>query len=781
MGFLSQLFGSGDFQPHGYCYLWNSGLVWLHVVSDGLIALAYLAIPVSLFRLARKRRDLSISWMFVLFGVFIVSCGATHAMEIWNLWHANYWLGGAIKAVTAIASIGTAYFLAPLMPKVLSLPSYADWIQANAKLEEEIRERRELELNLRINESIYREHAELLDLTRDAIFVCNLESRISYWNQAAEQLYDWRKEDTRGKVSYELLKTRFPKPLAEVKSELFRDGIWEGELVHQRRDGSEIIISSRWALRTDAAGKPVGIIESNRDITQRKREEEKFRNLLESAPDAMVIVNRAGQIEIVNAQTEKMFGYTRQELLGQAVEILVPKRFRDHHISHRDTFSSAPRTREMGAGLELLGRRKDGTEFPVEVSLSPLKAGEGTLISSAIRDVTDRKSAEELLRDTESRLALALDSVKIGAWDWDLTTDISIRSLRHDEIFGYATLLPKWGKEIFLTHVFPEDLEPVNRCIADSFNTGHLNMECRIVWPDKSIHWISVQGRVYRAEKGVPTRMRGVIADITDRRDAEQALERHRSELARSNAQLSALNKELETFSYSVSHDLRAPLRHIDGFARILQEEYAGELGPEGRRYLDRVVQAVNHMGHLIDDLLNLARIGRKGLEPRRADLSEIVREAIQNLVKVDDNRQIEWHIEPLPEVECDPGLLKLVLSNLLSNAVKFSRDRRPAVVEVGSRSGEEGTIYFVRDNGVGFDPQYADKLFGVFQRLHRQDEFEGTGIGLATVQRIIHRHGGEVWPESQPGKGATFYFTLGPRAGVPCAAEPVGVQHDRD
>ena len=621
--------------PHGFCYFWNPGLVWLHVISDSLIALAYFAIPVILLWFVRKRRDIPFSGMFVLFGVFIVACGATHLMEVWNIWHANYWLDGVIKAVTAAASIPTAILLAQMMPRALTLPNIGQWMQANAQLEKEVRERRDIELQLRTSEGSYREQAELLDLTHDAIFVRNLEDRIVYWNRAAERLYGWQADEARGQVARDLLQKQFPMPLAEIEAKVRAEGSWEGELIHHSRSGSEIIVSTRWVLRRDPGGSPAGILESNRDITQRVAEEKKFRNLLESAPDAMVIVNSAGYIQLINAQTEKLFGYSREELIGQHTEKLMPERFHSLHVQHRQDYSHSPRPRSLGAGLELYGRRKDGTEFPVEISLSPIKTGEDVLVASAIRDITDRRRAEE-------------------------------------------------------------------------------------------------------------------------------AIESQRAALAQSNNELTAANKELEAFSYSVSHDLRAPLRHIDGFARLLGDTYADNMPQQIRHYLERILAAADQMGRLVDSLLNLARIGRKELIRQEAvNLGDLVRGTISEFSAETENRGIEWCIHALPAVSCDPTLLSLVFSNLLSNALKFTRAVEHPVIQVGTHMNGGRMTLFVRDNGVGFDSRYADKLFGVFQRLHREEDFEGTGIGLATVQRIIQRHGGEVWAESTPGQATTFYFTL--------------------
>lgn len=227
-------------------------------------------------------------------------------------------------------------------------------------------------------------------------------------------------------------------------------------------------------------------------------------------------------------------------------------------------------------------------------------------------------------------------------------------------------------------------------------------------------------------------------------------------------AELEATNKELEAFTYSVSHDLRAPLRRIDGFAKLLVDDYAAQLPEDAARYLSRVREGARYMGSLVDDLLNLARVGRQELKLQVTGLSSIVDTVTTTLQRDVEGRNIEWKIQPLPFVECDPALMAVVFTNLLSNAVKYTRPRPRAVIEVGTVEQNGHPVLFVRDNGVGFSMKYAGKLFGVFQRLHRPEDFEGTGVGLATVQRILHKHGGAIWAEAALDKGACFYFTIG-------------------
>lgn len=282
---------------------------------------------------------------------------------------------------------------------------------------------------------------------------------------------------------------------------------------------------------------------------------------------------------------------------------------------------------------------------------------------------------------------------------------------------------------------------------------------------DGSFYWVDTTIVPFLNEAGKPRQYVAIRADITARKMAEEKFlqlnTRLEQRVIERTAELEAANRELEAFSYSISHDLRAPLRAVNGFAAIVLEECGPQLSAEGRHHLERIRNGAQRMGVLIDDLLALSRLGRQPVNRKVVDTNKLVQEVLDELKSQRDGLQIELKIGKLPPCQGDPALLKQIWVNLLANAIKYSRDRKPAIVEAGSQCVNGRTIYFVRDNGVGFDMQYANKLFGVFQRLHRADEFEGTGVGLAIVQRIVHRHAGRVWAEAKVNQGAAFYFTV--------------------
>jgi light-regulated signal transduction histidine kinase (bacteriophytochrome) len=270
---------------------------------------------------------------------------------------------------------------------------------------------------------------------------------------------------------------------------------------------------------------------------------------------------------------------------------------------------------------------------------------------------------------------------------------------------------------------------------------------------------------VFKNEDGEAMGVFAAARDITERKRSEEEVRKLNHSLeervAARTAELQAVNRELETFNYAVAHDLRAPLRHIHGFAEILAEEAVTVLNESSKRHLNMIRDSVQHMGQLLEDLLRLSRLGRQELSRQVCGLNSVVEEVVSALKVEIGDRQVEWRIAELPLLECDPGLMKQVMMNLLTNALKFTRPRPSAIIEIGQQIVNGETVIFVRDNGVGFSMKYVDKLFGLFQRLHRQQDFEGTGVGLAIVQRIVNKHGGRVWADGELNKGATFYFNL--------------------
>jgi len=405
----------------------------------------------------------------------------------------------------------------------------------------------------------------------------------------------------------------------------------------------------------------------------------------------------------------------------------------------------------------------------LEVEVAERKEAEESVLERSRQletEVAERKAAEERLHEKDLRLTEAQEIARLGSWEWNVSTNKITWS---DEVYRISGIMPsKFGGTIsdFLNILHPDD----RALLRESMDTAcrqrePLAVDFRIIRPDGSVRYLHAQGKVVLDNEGRPIRLAATLQDITERRLSDQAILDLNRELQSRMTELAAANKELEGFSYTVSHDLRAPLRAIDGYSRMLLEDFGPQAQGETRRYLDVIMGNARRMGQLIDDLLSFAKMGRKSLETSRIDMDAQVKDTIAELKQQNPDRELDFRIAALPSTQGDPAMFRQVWTNLISNAVKYSRGRQPAVIEIGAREEQAELVYYVKDNGVGFEMEFAHKLFGVFQRLHSPKEFEGTGVGLALVQRIVQRHGGRVWADSKVGEGATFQFAL-PRDG---------------
>lgn len=504
--------------------------------------------------------------------------------------------------------------------------------------------------------------------------------------------------------------------------------------------------------------------------------EQTLRDLLESLPDAMVVIDQHGTIALVNQQTEKLFGYQRDELLGRPIEILIPEQFRSNHVGKRKGYFVKPETRAMGASQQqLFGRRKDGTDFPVDISLSPLRTERGIFATSVIRDISQRKRDEAKFRTLVENIPAVTFIAPLDESAPELYVSPQI-----EQLLGFSQ--KEWLEDPVLWHrqLHPEDRERWNRQFAPTCASGEpFDSVYRFVSKDGRIVWVHGSASVVRDADGMPSFLQGVAFDITTIREAEQALREAQEDLRRSNAdlegrvqerteelaqsmaELQEKTGELEQFAYVASHDLREPLRSLVNFPEKLQKTYGSKLDTQFDDWIGKTIAGATRMRRLIEDLSLYSRAVRSDQKFQLLNANVSAGEACSNLQAAIEESGADVILADLPNVMGNRELLILLFQNLIGNAVKFRDANRPVRVEVGAQRQDDEWCFSVRDNGIGIETKFLTRIFGLGERLHSTKQYAGTGFGLAICEKIVARHGGRIWVESEPDRGSTFFFTM--------------------
>jgi PAS domain S-box-containing protein len=605
----------------------------------------------------------------------------------------------------------------------------------------------------------------LMEAAPDGMVVVNQRGEIVLLNAQAEKQFGYRRDELLSQKVTNIIPEGFAERLiadgtrtaAEALAQQIGTGI---ELNGLRKDGSEFPIEIMLSPLQSAEG--ILVTAAIRDITVRRdadkhlaQMEARYRGLMEAAPDGMVVVNEVGEIVLLNAQAEKQFGYRRDELLGQKVTNIIPEGFAERLIADGTRTAAEALAQQIGTGIELNGLRKDGSEFPIEIMLSPLESAEGILVTAAIRDITVRNDADKHLAQMEARYRGLMEAAPDGMVVVNQRGEIVLLNAQAEKQFGYrrdellAQKVTNIIPEGFAERLIADGTRTAAEALAQQIGTG---IELYGLRKDGSEFPIEIMLSPLESAEGIL--VTAAIRDITTRKDAEAHLVENVKELNRS-------NEELEQFAYVASHDLQEPLRMVASYTQLLSRRYKGRLDADADEFIAFAVDGASRMQRLIQDLLAYSRVGKRGNELVDVSSEESLQQAVINLRgAIEESGALVTH-DPLPRVLADENQLIQLFQNLVGNAIKYQTPGVPRIHVSAARNGDPKWVFSVEDNGIGIDPKFFDKIFGMFQRLHKREEFAGTGMGLAICKKIVERHGGSISVESQPGKGATFHFTV--------------------
>ena len=782
---MEYLLANTSFMPHGICYLWQPWLVGLHLVSDGVIALSYFSIPVTLIHIIRKRSDIPFNGIFLLFAAFILCCGTGHAFDIWTLWHPNYWVSGWIRFTTAVVSLATAIALAIKIPQILILPSPKQIENVNQQLQEKIAELEAQEATISQQEQFLR---SIYDNIREAIFVVDIGSdrtfRYQGSNAAAENLTGTK--DVRNKTPAQIL---VPEAAAAV-TERYRQCL-ESKTTISYEECLPFQGEDSWWLTTinpikNKTGDIYRIIGTSLNITARKaaeteldREKNFLQALLDNLSDGIVSCDQNGILTLFNQATREFHG-----LPQQAIPVDEWAEYYDLYLPDGETLMSReqiPLFRalqgESVRDLEMMIIPKQGKPRSLLANGDPIITPDGEKIGAvvAMRDISELKKIEQALWESRAKFRETFIYAAVGmaivALDgsWLEVNPALCRMLGYSEDELQATT--------FQAITYPEDLErdldKIEQLLSGVIRS--YQMEKRYVHQQGDLLWINLSVSLVKDKKNQPLYFVALIENIDERKQAEKALAKLNNELeARvqqrtiqleqvnnllfgATEQLRKSNQELEQFAYVTSHDLKAPLRAIANLSEWIEEDLEDKLDDDTRYNMNLLRSRVHRLENLINGLLAYSRVGRLKSELQEVAVGEMLAEII-DLLDVPDEYDIEIQGE-MPVLVTEIAPLQQVFSNLISNAIKHS-DRDHGKITISAQKQDKFYEFAVADNGKGIDPQYHDRIFSIFQTLEARDTKESTGIGLAIVKKVVENQGGKITLESELGKGATFRFT---------------------
>jgi len=622
--------------------------------------------------------------------------------------------------------------------------------------------RKDAEKHLAQMEGRYR---GLLEAAPDAMVVLNQDGEIVLLNLQAEKQFGYQRDELVGQKVKNIIPEGFAERLiadgtrsaAAALAQQIRTGI---ELSGRRKDGSAFPIEIMLSPLESAEG--ILVTAAIRNISVRKDAERhlaqmegRYRGLLEAAPDAMVVVNQDGEIVLLNVQAEKQFGYRRDELVGQKVKNIIPEGFAERLISDSTRSAADALAQQIGTGIELIARRKNGSDFPIEIMLSPLESAEGILVTAAIRNISVRKDAERHLAQMEGRYRGLLEAAPDAMVVVNQGGEIVLLNVQAEKQFGYRRdeLVGQKVKNIipegFAERLIADALRSAEDALAQQIGTG-----IELTGRRKNGSDFPIEIMLSPLESAEGILVTAAIRDITKRKKAEAHLLQKVEELNRS-------NEELGQFAYIASHDLQEPLRMVASYTQLLSRRYKGKLDSDADEFISFAVDGASRMQRLIQDLLAYSRVGTIEMDLLDTSSEEALQQALINLRgAIEEKGALVTH-DPLPTVLADETQLIQLFQNLVGNAIKYQNPGVPRVHISAAKNGGKKWMFSVKDNGLGIDPQYFEKIFGVFQRLHKREEFAGTGIGLAICKKIVERHGGSISVESQPGQGSIFRFVL--------------------